>query len=112
MKTLSILAALVVTAIALYAADGQQPLPQGSQVGRFQLCRGSKPMLTTGQQINTMFRIDTATGQVWEISPNALYNSNGDIGVLAVWQLVEEPGSEMHRAAMASLQARLNAPAK
>ncbi len=66
-------------------------------------------MLTTGQKIETLFRIDTATGQVWEISPNALYAANGDIGVVAVWQLVEEPGSEMHRAAMASLQARLSA---
>lgn len=112
MKTLAILAAVVVTAFALYAADGRPPLPDGGQIGRFQLCQGSKPMLTTGQQINTMFRIDTATGQVWEISPNALYGSDGNIGVVAVWQLVEEPGSEMHRAAMASLQARLNPVAK
>jgi hypothetical protein len=112
MKTLSILAALVVTAFALYAADGQPPLPQGGQIGRFQLCQGSKPMLSQGQQIQTVFRIDTATGQVWEIAPNALYGADGSIGVVAVWQPIEEPGSEMHRAAMASLQARLNAPAK
>lgn len=112
MKTLSILAALVVTAIALYAADGQPPLPQGGQIGRFQLCQGSKPMLTTGQHIQTVFRIDTATGQVWELSPSPLYGSDGSMGVVSVWQPMEEQGSELHRAAVASMQARLNAPAK
>lgn len=103
MKTLAIFTAVVITAVALFAADGQPPMPTGSQVGRFQLCQGTKPMLNHGQQIETLFRIDTVTGQTWEISPTP-FNTNGSVAVVHVWQPVNEEGSGLHKAAMDSLQ--------
>ena len=109
MKTLAILAALVVTALALYAADGQPPLPQGGQIGRFQLCQGSKVAANQSQTVPALFRIDTVTGQTWELASNALVAADGTTAVFNVWQGVEEPGGQLHQAAMANLQARLSA---
>jgi len=109
MKTLAILAAVVVTAFALYAADGRPPLPDGSQVGRFQLCQGSKVAANQSQTVLALFRIDTVTGQTWELASNALVAADGTTAVFNVWQGVEEPGGQLHQAAMANLQARLSA---
>jgi hypothetical protein len=99
MKTLSIFATLVVTAFAIYAADGQPPLPQGSQVGRFQLCQGTSPRASAAG-LPTLYRIDTATGQTWSLDAAPMIQADGKPPPsVVVWLPVCEEGDTLHKAA-------------
>lgn len=95
----------VVCAVSALTEDGSPPAPTGRDVGRYQLAAGAAPMLQIGSQIETIFRIDTVTGQTWKLNPEALVTPTGT-AVVHVWQPVEEVGGKLHRAAMTSMQTR------
>lgn len=98
------LAGVAVAAVTLFAADGQPPQPTGLQVGRYQLCQGIDPELK-GAGKPTMFRIDTATGAVWELTSNPYVDpGRADPLTINVWLPTFEEGHELHRAAQASWQ--------
>lgn len=96
-----ILAVLVLTALALYAS--QPPAPMGTQTGRFQIAAGTVPDIKAGNETATVFRIDTATGQAWQLQPVPLRHANG-LTTVPTWVELQETNGEMYQAAVQSLR--------
>lgn len=79
------------------------PAPTGSTVGRFQLVAGTSPTLPTGG-IATMFRIDTMTGQTWQLQAVPIAAGNGMTSYFPVWNDCEELNGNLYKQAIAPLQ--------
>ena len=65
-----------------------EPLrPDGNQVGRFQLFQGQSATMQDGKEI---YRIDTVTGQVWNLSSGRWQNGTEKGLTLAGWLAISE----------------------
>lgn len=102
MKTILCLLLLSFSAIA---EDNIPPLPQGMQAGRFQIVAGTAPGLRINEGLATMFRVDTATGKVWQLQAVPMQTAN-QLMVVPVWVECNEVGGTLYKAAMDAMTKR------
>jgi hypothetical protein len=109
MKTLISCLCLAAAALIL-AADNTPPMPEGAQVGRFQLMAGTVPGLDGPAGIATKdkattLRIDTATGRVWQLQAVPLTMPGGAMPV-HTWLECHEVNGQLYRKALDGMQSR------
>lgn len=78
----------ITTAIRADEANGTPPLPKGETPDRFVLFQGVHPADTSGGQ--TIYRIDTATGQVWTLGTIPMPTDSGKPAQITYWSVVFE----------------------
>jgi len=98
MKTLLLLTVCLFTLTAAQANPGLPPEPD-SDKPRFQVVSG---MIDHGSgPMPTFIRLDTYTGQTWQMQQVPL---PGGAGFVNVWMPCQEMGGELYEAARAALQ--------
>lgn len=111
MKPAALLLLLAASAFApepsretIVAALNTPPLPAGTIPGRFQLLATTIPG-ADGKPVPATLRIDTATGQVWELRSMHL-RGDGNTGQALGWVLTPEDFGESIQALQRALRAR------
>lgn len=104
MKTL--ITCLCLTAAAfLFAADNTPPSPEGIAVNRYQLASGVVPTFSDRQAPQpTMFRIDSATGRVWNLVAVPML-VQGQAQPVMTWIELHETNGILYQKALESLKA-------
>jgi hypothetical protein len=108
MKTLITCLCLAAAAL-LYAADNKPPIPEGTEVGRFQIVAGTvpglqgPPSIATASVVTTL-RIDTATGRVWQLQAVPM-NMQGTAVPVHTWIECHEVNGSLYQAALRSMEA-------
>lgn len=96
MKTHTICLLTVISAALICSAQQTgtdnylPPLPDGTQPGRFQLFGGDILDFGTGPRIPKVFRIDTATGRVWQFEQASIPITNGPGLLTQGWTEIPE----------------------
>ena len=90
---------LLAVSIVAIAGDSVPPSPAGGSTGRYQLAGGTSPGVKVSESYQTMFRIDTETGKVWQIQGVPM-DVRGHLIPIPTWIEVHETNGDIYRAAL------------
>ena len=87
-------------AVALLANDGTVPSQAGTSP-RYQLATGYSHSPLTGDESRETFRLDTYTGETWQLVTMPFVDADGKPrGGFDMWQRIRESGSDLHQQAL------------
>lgn len=90
--------------VAILADDGAVPSPSGT-APRFQIVTGYTSQPVTGAQKQTTFRLDTWTGETWQMDNMPFVDGNGRAsGGFDMWVRIQEINGDLHQHASRLLE--------